>query len=302
MLISYIVSSYMDWWSIRYVLHSLLYSAEKAGVGYEIIVVVPRRAVETRKRIKWFTEETGVDVAVVDDPGVSLPLSRDIGFRRSRGDIIVFGDGDIGFSPWFTRRLLTDIEEHDLVAPSLRIVPLDPATASIRAMDEVVESYTSVVGRERPSLLPPARVYRRKVLIDMGGYPVATRYYAEDRVATAMAVERGHRYRYDPGLVMYKLDDPGYAAYMKKYTRYGWGIVCDIGRAAKRILRHYLALRRLTYINTVLPAQSMYYAVQAMRIHRGIREALRIASTKWLIDAWMLLGEIKGVLGRCRRG
>lgn len=299
MLISFIVSSRGDWWSIRYVLASIQLSAEKAGAGYEVLLVTPRGDEATRARAAGYAEEMGVELRLVDDPGVSLPLSRDLGFRESRGDVIVFCDGDIGLSPFFAERALRLMEKYDLAAPSLRIVPLDKATETIALFDRVVEALTSRAWGRGGAASPPARVYRRRVLEEMGGYPVLTRYYAEDRVATAAAVALGYRYVYDPGLVMYKLDKPGFSSYREKYRRYGWGIVCDMGRAARRLLSTYLRYRRLSYINVAAPLLSILYMAYAAWITRSALSAARVASAKWFVDASMFLGELEGAATGC---
>jgi hypothetical protein len=125
------------------------------------------------------------------------------------------------------------------------------------------------------------------------GYPVSSRFFGEDRIATALAVKLGFQYKFSHRLRLLKIDELGYRSYWRKHYIYAIGIHRDLTPLGKSILRGYIIARRLNHINTVFPILSFLYACRSIAISRNIREALEVSLMKYLIDLAMFTGDLK---------
>jgi len=235
------------------------------------------------------------NVTLVRDPGKSSSYARHLGFKASNGNILIFIDGDTMLHKDFGIHLPKEIEEYDVIAPFIKIMAYDVATETFQKFHIFIERFTSSYGKIKlkPDLLPPARIFKREVLKKLGGYPLLSSFFAEDRILTALAVFLGFRYNYSKTLVYFKIDAPGYISYWKKHYRYGSGLLKDLNSIGKFILRNYIITRRLTYINLIIPIFSLFYALKAkLTLFVNFVTCLRIFLLKSLIDYAMFLGEI----------
>jgi glycosyltransferase involved in cell wall biosynthesis len=238
-------------------------------------------------------------VKTLKDPGFSLSYARHLGFKYSTGDILIFLDGDTPLSSSFKYYLERELEDGDLISPVFECIPIDKATMVFNRFMKTVSYVQSQTVNQfsalsDPSIFPPARIYKRKVLEKMKGYPVSSRFFGEDRITTALAIRLGFRYKYSTRLKLFKIDEPGYKSYWRKHYRYARGIHRDLTLLGKSILRGYIIARRLNHINALFPILSILYAGRSLTISRNIREAIEVSLMKHLIDLAMFTGDLKG--------
>jgi glycosyltransferase involved in cell wall biosynthesis len=301
-MISTIISTKNNDLTIRYVLTSLLFLVDKFDI--ELIVVDGGSKDKTPRILSDFIVSHGnafVSTKILRDPGVSLSYARHLGFKNSTGDILVFLDGDTPLSGSFKYYLERELGESDLISPVFECIPLDEATRVFNLFIKTVSYIQSkAVTRGRvfsdPSILPPARIYKRRVLEGIKGYPVSSRFFGEDRIATALAIRLGFRYKFSTRLKLFKIDKPGYGSYWKKHCRYVLGIHRDLTSLGKSILKGYIIARRLNHINILFPILSILYAGRSLAISRNIREAIEVLLMKYLIDLAMFIGDLKGFI------
>jgi glycosyltransferase involved in cell wall biosynthesis len=237
---------------------------------------------------------------VLRDPGFSLSFARHLGFKNSRGNILIFLDGDTPLTTSFVYNLEKELGDGDLISPIFRCVPLDEATRVFNEFMKTV-SYVQIdvtegKGISDPSILPPARIFKRVVLEKMKGYPVSSSFFGEDRITTALAVRLGFRYKFSTRLKLFKIDEPGFNSYWRKHYRYALGIHRDITSLGRQILRGYIVSRRIIHLNTIFPVISLIYGFNAYNYMKNPKKAVEIALMKYFIDTAMFLGDIIGVM------
>jgi len=299
-LVSIVVSTRNNRATITHVLRSAKEFTRKYSA--ELIVVEGGSSDGTYDAISRFMSENKgyfYRTLLLRDPGVSLSYARYLGFNHSLGEFVVFLDGDTILHPEFTenfgRRVLRD-KSYDVIASHYLILKLDYYTG---IFDLLVNVRTeNPMDTSKPDLLPPARIFSRRSLIDIHGYPVLSKYFSEDRLATTLAVMKGYKYAYMRELKIIKVDEPSLASYLKKHVRYGEGFKKDLTTGGKSLLRNYIVTRRIMYLNLVLPVVSAMYALRAHRLYPGIklRDTLSVFIMKHTIDLGTLLGELKSML------
>jgi len=287
--------------TIKHVLRSTLILTERHET--ELVVVDGCSTDGTFNVVDSFVSENRsryASVKILKDPGTSLSLARHIGFKNSKGDIVIFLDGDTPLTISFKHYIDKELEGADLISPMFKCIPLDKATKTFSEFIKVV-SYIQLdaskhKGFSDPALLPPARIFKRAVLERMRGYPVSSRFFGEDRVATALAIKYGFRYKFSPRLTLLKIDDPGYYLYWKKHFRYALGIHKDISPLGKNTLKSYIIPRRLSYINIIFPILSLSYAWKAYLSTRNVKTSIGVMLIKHMLDIAMLVGDLIGLL------
>jgi len=288
--------------TIKHVLSSTLILAENYDT--ELIVVEGNSADNTFKVVSDFISKNKlryVTSKVLRDPGFSSSFARHLGYKNSQGDVIVYLDGDTPLTTTFRYYLEEELKNNDLVSPLLECVRIDRATSVFNQfMKTVSYMQNNIVINSKivddPSVLPPARIFKREVLERMKGYPISSRFFGEDRITTSLAIKLGFRYRFSSRLKLLKIDEPGYNAYWKKHFRYGLGMNKDVTTLGKRVLRGYIIARRLNHLNTIVPLLSMVYAQKSYELIRNFKVSIDIALMKYLIDLAMLLGDVDGSL------
>jgi glycosyltransferase involved in cell wall biosynthesis len=297
-LYSIVITTKNNELSIKYVLSSTLILAENYDV--ELIVVEGNSTDNTLKIVNDFMSKNKsryVTFKVLRDPGFSLSFARHLGFKNSHGDVIFFLDGDISLTTTFKYHLEEELKNSDLVSPLFECVHIDQATSVFNQfMKTISYMQSNIVNNSKivndPSVLPPARIFKRQVLEKMKGYPVCSSFFGEDRIVTALAIKLGFRYRFSPRLKLLKIDEAGYSAYWKKHFRYGLGMNKDVNSLGKRILRGYVIARRLNHLNIIVPLLSMIYAQKCYELVRGFMISIDVALMKYFIDLAMLLGDV----------
>jgi glycosyltransferase involved in cell wall biosynthesis len=225
------------------------------------------------------------------DQGLSLSNARNLGFKHSTGDLQIFIDGDTMLANDFSENLHKIIDRgYDIIAPQIVVLEIDSATKMFSEFNGVFEDLT--LRSNRPSIIPPARIYKRIVLERSCGYPQLSSYFAEDRLATTVGLQLGFKYLYEPSLRINKIDDAMIQSYFKKHIRYGQGIHKDLQPAAKNLLKDYIIFRKLTYLNIFVPIIAFSYALKRL----NPCESWHIFVMKWIIDFSMFLGELKAII------
>jgi len=295
-LYSLIISTKNNQSTLRYVLSSTLALAKDYSV--ELIIVDGKSSDRTPEIISTFINKYGshyADSKVLQDPGNSLSFSRLLGYKHSNGDTVIFMDGDILLSSSFAHHVEEELSDSDLVSPLFEIAPLDQATKTFNKFIKVVSYLQNTQKtKDKPSILPPARIFKRHVLKKMHGYPLSSKFFGEDRIATALAVKLGFRYKFSTRLKLLKIDEIGYFAYWKKHFRYGFGIEKDTTFLGKRLLRDYIVARRFNHLNVLIPIISTFYAKEYYKLERDLRDSMKVALMKYLIDLAMFLGDLNG--------
>ncbi len=278
--------------------------------GVELVIVDGSSIDNTLNIIRDFANKYSSyfkSVKILRDPGFSLSYARYVGFKSSQGDVLIFLDGDTPLTDTFKHYLELELKNCEILSPTFIHVPLDNTTRIFneftKAMDYALQRY-GVVNSKRindPSFLSPARVYRRTVLERIKGYPVSSRFFCEDRIATALAVRFGFRYKLSKRLKLLKIDDPGYHSYWRKHYRYALGIHRDLTALGKQILRGYIVTRRLNHINVIFPILSIIYVLESYSYLKNFERAINIGLLKYFVDIAMLLGDITGFYTTTRR-
>ena len=288
--------------TIRHVLSSTLTLADKYDV--ELIMVDGNSRDNTPKILGDFAEKYKgyfISVKILRDPGISSSYARHLGFKNSIGDVLIYLDGDTPLSSSFKNHLEQELEDSDLISPIHECVPIDEATRAFNLFMNTVsyiQTETTIGGKvvNDLSILPPARIFKRRVLERMKGYPLSSRFFGEDRIATAIAIRLGFRYKFSTQLKLFKIDEPGYRSYWRKHYRYAIGIHRDLSLLGKNILRGYIITRRLNHINVIFPLLSLLYAGRSLAVSRNIRNAAEVLLMKYLIDLAMFTGDLKGFI------
>jgi len=301
-LYSVIIATKNNELTIRHVLRSTLIVAEDYET--ELIVVDGNSSDNTLKIVEKFIDENRQyykSLKILRDPGFSLSFARHLGFKNSQGDVLVFLDGDTPLTFSFKYCLEKELGEADLISPMFEVIPLDKATGVFNWFMKSVSYVQNETALMRgtindPSILPPARIYKHRVLERMKGYPLSSRFFGEDRIATALAVRLGFRYKLSKRLKLLKIDDPGYRSYWRKHFRYALGMHKDLSPLGKYILRGYIVARRVSHENVILPVFSIIYALYSFKYLKSFKDAVNIALMKYFIDTAMFLGDLVGAL------
>jgi glycosyltransferase involved in cell wall biosynthesis len=265
----------------------------------ELIIIDGKSRDGTLDLIKTFLARYGnlyTAAEVLQDPGLSLSYARYLGFKKSKGDVLILLDGDTMLTPSIIH-LEEELKDSDFLALSTIVLPLDKATKIFDTFQYMLNFLSTTQPNIKftdPSFLPQARVFKRKVLEKMKGYPLLSRFFGEDRIPTTLAVQLGFRYKYTLKIKLIKIDEPSYQAYWKKHFRYGKGIVHDIVPLGKSLLKKYIIIRKITYINLVFPIFSFLFFIRTYLLTKSLKSSLDIFLLKYFIDLAMFLGEIEG--------
>ncbi len=285
--------------TIGYTIRTLYYSIKYSGLSREAEVIV----VAADKQTYTKAEETlsklhGIRYKTMIGPRKGTSYARNLGYKASIGDVIVFIDGDMIIPPAFIKKAIEEAGNYDLIAPVTLTLRIDKPSHYHSIYELFTYTLTPPEGARDPSLNPPARIFKRRVLDKIGGYPTYSRYFAEDRIATSLGIKAGFKYKWCRNIVLIKIERGSLRSIIDKYIRYGYGIACDLDKKGLGILRGFIIFRRLAYINILFPLLSILYTAKAYRLLK--RRALYILYWKYLIDLLMFLGEIKGKIKRCR--
>jgi len=299
-LISIVISTKNNSVTIRFVLESVKRFSEKYLT--ELIVIDGRSSDGTLELVRIFTSKnkhTFYRILLLQDPGTSLSYARHLGFKHSLGEYIVFLDGDMVLHPDF----IANFEEKVLREGDADVISVQGVILGLDRYTRVFNMFVDVSARTTPkgvSLILPARIFKREALEKLGGYPVLSRFFGEDKIATALAIAKGLKHEYFPELKILKIDEPSFKSYFKKHVRYGKGIARDLSRGGRRVLRDYILIRRLTYLNILVPALSVLYMLRAKQQYRetSMSDLLSVFMLKYVIDLAMLLGELEAILKR----
>jgi len=240
---------------------------------------------------------TFTNAILLRDPGLSLSFSRHIGYKYSKGEYLLFLDGDMVISRMFIDNIDKYLKVADAISPKTVIVPLDKFTY---AFNVIVSVGNKLLESRSTFVLPILRLIRRIILDKLGGYPCFSSYFAEDQILVKLILMLpGIKVTYAHDLIIYKIDSPGLSSYIRKHLRYGEGLVKDISKIGKSILRREILLRQFRFLNVFLPLDSLAVVLYStLMLKTLIRRAklIDIACLKYMINLAMLLGVIKSYI------
>jgi len=196
---------------------------------------------------------------------------------------------------------IVNFEEKVLRERDADVISVLGAILELDRYTKVFNMFVNVSARISPkgaSIILPARIFRREALEKLGGYPALSRFFGEDKIVTVLAVAKGLKHKYVPELKIVKIDEPSLKSYFRKHVRYGEGIARDLSRGGRRVLRNYILVRRLTYLNILIPVLSALYMFKAKQQCReaNMSDLLSVFMLKYAIDLAMFLGELKAFL------
>jgi len=299
-LTSIVIATKNNRTTIRHTLKSIKKFSEKYLT--ELIIVDGKSSDGSFELAKLFISENRhafYRVLLLQDPGISLSYARHLGFKYSLGEYIVFLDGDMALHPDF----IVNFKEKVLMEGGADVISVQGVILGLDRYTRVFNMFVNVSARITPkgaSLILPARIFRRETLEKLGGYPALSRFFGEDKIVTVLAIAKGLMHKYVPELKIVKIDEPSFKSYFKKHIRYGEGIARDLSRGGRRVLRDYILVRRLMYLNILVPVLSALYMFKAKQQYReaNLTGLLETFMFKYAIDLAMLLGELRAFLKR----
>jgi glycosyltransferase involved in cell wall biosynthesis len=301
MILSIIVSTKNNASVIRFVVRSICSAAVhlnlRCNVASELVLVdgtskdgTLEKAYEEIKGCKDILH----DVKILKDPGISLSFSRKVGVEHSRGDIIMFLDGDIILPHSFGLQLckyIKRVETWDALIPYTMIVPL-------KGFSETFNIFvTDVLQKQIENMFP--RIVKATFIQGKLFLGLLSRFWGEDLLLLHQLRALKARILPAKDLIIYKYEEPSFINYWRKHLRYGEGMQRDLNKYARRILLRDLVLRRLSYIDVFFPILSLYTFVSVALALRGsllrdrIVNGVRVSLLRYSIRFAMMIGEIK---------
>lgn len=301
MLFSIIITTKNNIKTIKYVLNSTKFFSMIHNT--ELIIVDGYSFDGTYEYIlKWINNNSSffVKTTVLRDPGHSLSEARNLGFMKSQGDILILMDGDMILSKNFAKNISRYVI-FDAVTPKTIIPPLDKTTKLLNLIASLIEYLAELRHRV---YFPFPRILKRKTLEEIGGYPFFSCFMAEDQILKYLLLSKNKKIILAHDLVIYKIEEPGIFACMKKHFRYGQGLQSDIDKHGASILREYMIFRRISYINVFIPVHSIVLPLLSRSMLKKrelsyenytVNDLLSVSLIKYVIDFSMFLGEIYGI-------
>jgi glycosyltransferase involved in cell wall biosynthesis len=301
MILSIIVSTKNNASVIRFVVRSICSAAVhlnlRCNVASELVLVdgmskdgTLEKAYEEIKGCKDILH----DVKILKDPGISLSFSRKVGVEHSRGDIIMFLDGDIILPHSFGFQLckyIKRVETWDALIPYTMIVPL-------KGFSETFNIFvTDVLQKQIENTFP--RIVKATFIQGKPFLGLLSRFWGEDLLLLHQLRALKARILPAKDLIIYKYEEQSFINYWRKHLRYGEGMQRDLNKYARRILLRDLVLRRLSYIDVFFPILSLYTFVSVALALRGsllrdrIVNGVRVSLLRYSIRFAMMIGEIK---------
>ena len=303
-ILSFIVSTKNNASTIKFVIHSICLTAihlrTKCNVATELILVDGMSkdgTIEKASKEIIQCENFLYRVRILQDPGLSLSFSREIGLRHSVGDIVVFLDGDIILSHNFATNIckyIRKINEWGALMPYTTIIPLKGYSGIFNMFA------THILQRQFENMFP--RIVRSDIIRDNPFWSLLSRFWGEDRLLLQQLKIQRVRRLFAQDLVIYKYEEPSFINYWHKHIRYGEGMCKDLNRYAKRILLKDIVLRRLSYIDIILPLLSLYTSIlmaltmKNLSLKDRIVNSIKVSLLRYLIRLAMIIGDIKGCI------
>ena len=300
-ILSFIVSTKNNASTIKFVIHSICLTAvhlrSKCNVATELVLVDGMSkdgTIEKASKEIIQCENFLYRVRILQDPGLSLSFSREIGLRHSVGDIVVFLDGDTILSHSLATNIckyIRNMNEWGALIPYTIIIPL-------KGSSSIFNMFVAYVLQRRLENMFP-RIVRSSIVRGKPFWSLLSRFWGEDMLLLQQLKNQKVRILFAQDLVIYKYEEPTFINYWHKHIKYGEGMCKDLNRYAKRILLKDIVLRRLSYIDIIFPLLSLYTSIlmvltmKNLSLKDRIVNSVKVSLLRYLIRLAMIVGDIK---------
>ena len=171
-------------------------------------------------------------VEVFLNPKASAAAARNIGIKASKSEIIAFTDSDcVPHKNWLENIFKRFKENPNLVGVGGKMLPLEPKnyveTFSANVFLNEIMRFPDQIFKPNKKFLPGSFItancaYRRKALIDIGGFNEFFKNHGEDIDLYWRMIDKfPSRLLYDPSIIIYHSFPDTYSKLIRKYFQYG---------------------------------------------------------------------------------
>ncbi len=195
-MISIIITAYKEPESVKKALRTIL--AQPMKENYEILLICPDeetgRCAKISKKAKW-----------IKDPGKGKPTALNMAFKKARGRILIFTDGDVYPGENALNLLIARCEEAGVGIVSGRPRSLTPRSTFFGYISHLLtdigaHEYRTKLDRERKFLVCSGYLYalRRGLVTE-----IPKEALADDTVISYLVYKKGYRTAYEPQAEVY---------------------------------------------------------------------------------------------------
>ncbi len=284
--VSIVVPAYNEGVGIEASIRSLL---ELDYPSYEIIVIDDGSTDDTFMRAKGLEGRySGVRVRVLHKSNGGKASALNLGIEAASEDLILCMDGDSKLSPGSLRAAAHHFVDPTVgaVAGNVKVVNRLNVLTRLQAL-EYVEGLNMVRRAQAffrsVNIIPgPLGVFRRKVLLEVGGYTEDT--FAEDCDLTLKILERGWKICYEPDAVAFTEAPEDLRDLIKQRYRWTRGVL----QAIKKRFRACLSWRNrgLTFATAYLSFEGLVWPLVNVAAHIFLVYLTAVYGAGMLLVLW----------------
>jgi len=209
---------------------------------YEVIVIDDGSKDDTYRKARVFEGDHGrANVRVITKPNGGKSRALNAGIAAANGEFVLCMDGDSALHPATLRRAVRHLVADQgvaAVAGSVKVVNRTNLLANLQAL-EYVEGLNMVRAAQGffrlVNIIPgPIGIFRRQVLLDVGGYDHDT--FAEDCDLTLKLLTQGWQVKYEPESVAYTEAPEKLLDLLKQRYRWTRGILQAIKKHKRKLV------------------------------------------------------------------
>ncbi|MGC9108474.1 MAG: glycosyltransferase family 2 protein [Infirmifilum sp.] len=286
--------------NLKYLIKSLEFFAKyfkKYAIETELVFVIGRSSDNIEKVIKDSLNKLYTNfrkIILLKDPGISLSYSRKLGLDATKGDILIFLDGDMILTIDFASELLKLIKSSNLQAVAPRIIMM-PKIQWNKIYNILVENLYEKFHQNEA----PPRVVKREYLKNKPFIPILSRYIFEDQLLLKQLLISNVEIKYNPRLLIFKYENPTLSNYFRKHFRYGYGFCNDLKNYALNFVKKEIVIRIFSYLDLIFPILTIFTFLTLLFYSRtkiNIHEAYMGALLRYTIRLAIFSGHLKCIL------